>query len=320
MNRLCAITSSILLMLLVLNSCGHKEILCPGNDPHVVTVKFMWDKAPEADPEGMTLYFFPSSDGTRIWRFDITGREGGNVEIPPGTYRFLAVNNDLPGVVFSNPDTFGNFTANARKTSGTTTLTPTGMLYGASIDHMEVTPCGITYTTPDGAIKNCRQGIMRCYPDSLSSIYHVVFTNCKGLENMRSATAILHGIAPSIIISSGIPEGEPSENTIKLAHIDRPNGNTLTGSTTAFGIPANHTPCVTLILKVERTDGKIIQKKIDVTDQVVNSPDTHNVFIIINDIEIPEGEIPDNPEGDVGIEVGVEEWQVIEIDISTNLP
>lgn len=316
------VISLVILSLLVplLTSCGHKDILCPGNEPHTLTVKFMWEKAPEAAPDGMTLYFFPAGEGTRVWRFDIAGRDGGKVELPIGAYRFLAVNNDLPGVMFSGEDAYGNFTANTRKNPDTGLMRPTGMLYGGTVDHVEVTPCGIIYTTPEGTIKECRQGLLRCHPDSLSCVYNVIFRRCEGMENIRTASACIQGEASSLRVAYSIPEGEPVATSFRLAREEQPDGDALAGSTTVLGTDTEHLPSVKLTLNVERTDGKHIAKSFDVTEQVVNSMNPRNVFIIITGVEIPAGDTPDIPGGDVGIDVGVDGWQTIEIDIGTTLP
>lgn len=78
-------------------SCEHKDIECPGatEDVHIL---FEWDKAADADVAGMTLFFYPQDAHGRIWRFDIAGRDGGHVELPPGRYSLTACNNDLPGI------------------------------------------------------------------------------------------------------------------------------------------------------------------------------------------------------------------------------
>ncbi len=310
----------ILFILSWLTSCSHKDILCYGNDPVPMTVRFMWDNAPSANPDGMTLYFFPISDGTRIWRFDISGRDGGSVELPLGAYRFLAFNNDLSGIDFSGQDEYSHLTATARKSLVADLIRPTGMLYGGSADYLEVTPCGIIYTARDGIVKECRQGLLRCYTDSLNCVYNVVLSGCKGLENMRSATCYLNGIASSLLVTSDHPEGEPATTAFILERMDGSEATVLKGSTTVFGFVDSPSPCVTLTLAVVRTDGTSVKKSFDVTEQVINSSNPHNVYIKLNGIEIPDGDIPDNPGGDVGIEVGVDGWQVIEIDIGSNLP
>ena len=70
----------VLAMALILQSCRHSAIICPDGGGRVIDVRFMWDDAPDAMPDGMTLYFFPVNSDGNIWRFDIAGRDGGKVE------------------------------------------------------------------------------------------------------------------------------------------------------------------------------------------------------------------------------------------------
>ena len=53
------------------------------------------------------------------------------------------------------------------------------------------------------------------------------------------------------------------------------------------------------------------------TEQIVNSPDHHNVTIVIDGLEIPDGETPKPPIGEGDLDVGVDGWTVIIIDINT---
>lgn len=307
----------LLAPLLWLTGCRHKDILCPGDEPRAITVRFMWDLAEDADPAGMTAYFFPLGEGTRLWRFDIAGREGGSVELPPGEYRFLAVNNDLPGVTFSGQDSFDGFVAQARTSGGDSrSLAPTGMLYGCTVERVEVSICGVTYITPEGTVKECPQGLLRCHPDSLATVYNVRLEDCKGLDNIRSVNARLYGEAPSLLVAERIAMGQSGYVNIAFAQ----SGTCLSGSTTGFGAPAGHSPEFTLEIRALRADGTVIAKSVDVTGQVINSINPRNVFIILEGLEFPEGGKPDEPGGDVGIEVGVDGWNVIEIEIDTSLP
>lgn len=61
-------------------SCVHKE-LC-YHHPHSATVRveFDWRDAPEASPDGMCVYFYPSGGGG-VRRVDFSGRRGGEVEL-----------------------------------------------------------------------------------------------------------------------------------------------------------------------------------------------------------------------------------------------
>lgn len=299
------------LLIILTASCGHKEIVCPGDSVRTIDVKFIWNKAPGADVDGMTLYFYPVSDWTRMWRFDIAGHDGGKVELPAGRYRMIAVNNDLPGIEFDGADTFNGLTARARSAGGTS-VRPTGMLYAAVVDNLEVTLCGVEYTLEDGSCKECPKSLVRCYPDSLSTVYTVVFRDIKGVDRVRSATARLDGVASSMTVRSGITGDGTCSIPITLASGgDGPA--VLRGSTTGLGTPAG-VPGFTLTIAVTRTDGKSFSKSFDVTDQVINSPWQRNVYIYIDGLEIPEGTPPDPPsDDDVGIIVDVDGWHVIDI-------
>ena len=87
------------LLAMILFSCEHKE-LC-FHHPHMVTLRvdFDWKNAPQADPEGMCVYFYPEEGESPI-RFDFAGKDGGSVEIKEGRYRILCYNNDTESLLF----------------------------------------------------------------------------------------------------------------------------------------------------------------------------------------------------------------------------
>ena len=86
--------------LLLLASCEHKE-LC-FHHPHTVRVRvaFDWRDAPQADPDGMCVYFYPEEGGEGR-RFDFSNTTGGEVELGVGRYRVVCYNNDTEIVEFS---------------------------------------------------------------------------------------------------------------------------------------------------------------------------------------------------------------------------
>lgn len=47
-------------------ACSHKEIICGGEGMRRVEIAFDWQRAPAADPAGMTLFFFPEEPGSKI--------------------------------------------------------------------------------------------------------------------------------------------------------------------------------------------------------------------------------------------------------------
>ena len=93
------------LLTMILFSCEHKE-LC-FHHPHVATVRvdFDWKNAPQANPEGMCVYFYPEEGGYPV-RFDFAGKDGGPVEIKVGRYRILCYNNDTESLLFRGMEGF----------------------------------------------------------------------------------------------------------------------------------------------------------------------------------------------------------------------
>lgn len=297
----------------VLSGCSHKDIVCPGSEPRAVAVAFDWSLAPGSDVDGMTVYFYPAASGSRIWRFDIAGRDGGDVELPVGEYRMIAVNNDLPGVMFSGQDAYDTFTASARRASGGAAMAATGMLYGGNVQDISVSLCGVSYRLPDGQMKECPRNLIRCRPDSLSTVYDVTLRDVKGMERVRSAAARINGVAESVALGSGSTGSAACAASLGLERVE--GENALAGSTTAFGTP-DGPPGFTMSVSVTRTDGLNISKSFDVTGQVINSPYPRHVSIVVDGMEIPAENPPDGPDDDdVGITVGVDGWQVVEIEL-----
>lgn len=307
----------LMLSLIVLSSCEHKDIMCPGNMSNQIEVCFEWDKAREADPEGMTLYFFSQGQGGRVWRFDISGRNGGAVELPMGEYSMIAYNNDLPTINISGSESFGSLSASLRKPEGKTYYKPCGMLYSAVVDYIEVSPCGVTYVSADGAVKNCPKGLVRCYPDSMSTLYTVIVKNVDGIDRVKSSVARLNGIAAEMKLGTATAALYPSEISFSLA-IDR--SSKILNSTAGAFSPEDDNQKYILDLLITRTDGKVFSRSFDVSDQVMNLRYLRNVVIIIDGLNIPDIDLPDNPGDNVGgIDVDVDGWDVVEIDLSTDI-
>ncbi|MCM1077520.1 MAG: DUF5119 domain-containing protein [Bacteroides sp.] len=308
--------AALMMTALAMTSCRHKEIACPGGEAGVITVKFIWDNAPEAAPDGMTLYFFSLEDGGRVWRYDIAGRDGGSVELPSGSYRLLAYNNDLPRISFSDINSYNTFTANAAF-SGSGTVYPPGTLYVGTVEALTVTPCGVEYVTPDGDIKQCNQGLIRCYPRRLTVNYTIKVRGMKGLKHLRSASAKLSGLAPSL----GLVDDLPSGNAVSQIATLTPStpDSLLTGQMSGFGTAPDSSGNF-LTVTIVRSDGKNYVKTFDVTGQVVNSMNVKDVLIVVEGFEIPDDVGPSKPDTDVGIEVDIDGWDVINIDLSTQSP
>lgn len=282
-----------------LSGCTQKDLTYDQN-PIKVSVEFNWDNAINANPEGMTVLFFPADADSQSWRFDLDGREGGEVEVLPGTYNVLTFDNDLPGIEFTNTDDFYRFSATSRRINDTISA-PTGMLYAANRTSERIFN---TYGKPH---------IITLAPDSLATVYHIRLDSVSGTERIKTATALIKGVARSVSLQ--LERNSKQTGCISAPlNIDPDCNSRLLALTTAFGNPDLQDPKIGLEIIVTTSHGKY-SKSFDVTDQVVNSKHPRDVYIIIKGLDIPAADNPTDPAGnpDVGIAVGVDGWQLIEI-------
>lgn len=286
----------------VLTSCRQKEIVYAG-EPVKVLVDFDWQMADGADPEGMTLIFFPADKISQLWRFDIPGRDGGEIELLSGEYRVLAYNNDLPGVYFIDTDSYDLYSASARN-AGDSITSPTGMLYAAHLSTARI------FNT-EGS-----QPVITLTPDSLSTVYHIRLDSVSGTERIKTANAVIKGIARSVNLQLQRNSTEYCSLSAPL-HIVPERRSTLETITTGFGIPDIPDPKMTLEVIVTTSHGKY-SKSFDITEQIMNSKYPKDVYINIKGLDIPAADTPTDPDGnpDVGISVGVDGWQLIEVTYS----
>ena len=296
----------------IFQSCQQKELLYPDEFDDRINIKFEWDNAPDAVPEGMTLYFFPIDSRSQIWRFDITGHNGGTVELPQGTYRLLTYNNDLPDIYFTDIHNFEYFSANARSRNDSLVYAP-GMLFSGVVNHINVHLDGCDYLSPDGAFTESKDYVIRCKPISLCSCYNIELRGVTVIKNLRSVYATLEGLATSIRLYDAAPYGGPVGITTDL--ISTGLGNTFRGQFHAFGTSPGLDE-FQLSVTVMRKDGKAFAKKFDVTSQILNSSDSKNVFIVVDGIEIPDDIIPP-ASSDVDMAIDVDGWNEINIDLSS---
>lgn len=303
-------------------SCNHKDILSLEGVTREIDVAFDWHNSTQAEVDGMTVYCYSLDEGGEDWRFELAGSRGGKIELPPGHYRVVAYNNDLPGVIMTRTDSYYTITANARQNTASTYM-QTGMMYLAEIPDLTVKPCGISYIDVEGRRTSGPDKAMVCCPDSLSTLYDVCFKNIRGLDNVASAGFMLEGIASQKKLCDGDCQGAKADvqSSLSVKYDNTGHGdsedNCLVGTLTGFGIsPVN--PAIYITVRVKLSDGTTVEKRIDVTGQVTQAPDRHHVMIVIDGLELPDMPVtPPDPDQDVGMDVEVDGWTVIEIDYET---
>ncbi|MDE6336157.1 MAG: DUF5119 domain-containing protein [Muribaculaceae bacterium] len=295
----------------VSGGCNQKALVFP-DEMCKVDINFLWDKAEGANPEGMTLLFYPEGEKEEFWRFEVSGREGGPVEIPRGRYTMVAVNNDLPGVLLKDmPYSSASLTAMDLPRSQTY-ASQVGIVYEGKVEHLSVVPGEVSYGARDGERVSSSLPVVGCYPDSISTVYNVVINGVEGIERVKSVEGIFEGCAKGILISSQEPL-EPTVATRFVLEIDTEESR-VCGVTTGFPNDAS-SAIYSLTLRVAYYAGGGYEKSFDVTEQVINSFYRHNVYIIIKGLTLPEE--PTIEPDEVGMRVDVEGWKVIEVDLDS---
>lgn len=289
-------------------SCAHKAIECPAASAGI-EIRFEWDRAAGADVDGMSLFFYPLDSYSRQWRFDIAGRDGGPVELPPGSYRLVACNNDLPGTVIDGTGSLSTVCASASRPVADDVYASTGMLYGAVVSEIEVTPCGVRYTSSDGTVKECGRGLVRCSPDSLSTLYTLCISRVSGLEHVRTVAADLSPVASAVSLATQQPGGS-SDAALRMSLAADRTLHTLSGSGCAFGAPAQPPEC-RLSLLIALAGGKTVARTIEIAPEQMNIASPHNVIIKIDGLDLPHDGTGSDDVG--GIDAAVDGWTVVEI-------
>lgn len=304
-SRIPTLISILILMVWgvsVLTSCSQRDLVYTGETVKVM-VEFDWQKADGASPEGMTVLFFPADGSSQLWRFDLTGREGGEIELLSGAYNVLAYNNDLPGVGFTDTDSYYRYSATARS-AGDSITSPTGMLFAAHLSSAGI------FNSDE------RRPVITLTPDSLSTVYHIRLDSVSGTERIKTANALIKGLARSVNLQLQHNSSETCALSAPL-YISPDKNAILETVTTGFGIPDIADQKISLEVIVTTSHGKY-SKSFDITDQVMNSINSKSVYINIKGLCIPAADTPPDPDDnpDVGISVGVDGWQLIEINYS----
>lgn len=297
-------------MAATLSGCRQKELYTMQDIICTVEVEFGWEHAKDAAVEGMSTYFFPLDPDGKIWNFEISGKDGGPVAIPCGSYILAVVNNDLPGIDISIGNSLSSLTLDAVFTDDNT-IRPSGMVYGAVIDKIHITPCGLSYQDGEETTESTHH-IIKVHPDSLATVYDIQITGISNIDRILSSSARLSGVATSMTMD-GI------KTATRLGCLNIPlniSEGKMTGTTTGLGTPSSN-PKFTLDVCVQFKDSKKAIRSFEVTQQIENAPYPHNVNIILSGIDFNDAD-PDPPDSvDVGSGVDVDGWSDININYKT---
>ena len=294
--RMKYIVSSLLVAVVAIGfaSCEHKD-LC-YHHPHTIKLKvqYDWQYAPDADTEGMCIFFYPVNGGS-YYRFDFnefgteqeTGRSkpiGGEIEIPAGEYYVITYNNNTEGVQFGGITEYGTHEAYTRngdlfepvtsvstsfipRAEGTederTVITP-DMMWGASPKEVITVPeHGSSYihevidSSMDGpllTIEAEEEVVFTFSPREMVCTYTYEIINVANIDQLTKCCASLSGMAGSMNMGTG----DLGEESVTLPLIATPykNENKIEGAFYTFGHNEANPDPHRMILYVWLKDGQ----------------------------------------------------------------
>ncbi len=324
-----------LFSIILLCACEHKE-LCELH-PHIKTVRveFDWQDVPEANPDGMCVFFYPI-DGSKPERFDFSGKSGGEINILVGEYKVICYNNDTEAVSFRNTEQFdkheaftregnlfesvtGNASQHTPRTQGTeeqaVVISP-DMMWGCIAEEVTVTDTGVRYvcsSESNSIVKESDEHVIVLYPHEQVCTYTYEVRNIKYLNHVEQVCGSISGMAGSMFLAT--EDLAEKSVTIPFESLsDRVSA--ITGKFYTFGHNMTNDQPHHMTFYVWMDDGKKYAYGIDagekynVTEQVNNAPDRRHVHIIIDGLDLPQP-----MEDGSGFDISVDGWEIIEEEI-----
>ncbi|HIW11264.1 MAG TPA: DUF5119 domain-containing protein [Candidatus Rikenella faecigallinarum] len=293
-------------------SCRHKDLCYEHPHTGKLNVVFDWSNAPEGDSEvsGMYLYMYPASGGAQ--QLFYLGKEGGVVDIAPGTYHVIAINSDTEATRVRGEtawETFELYTREASVLEGMTFMSVTGdnvpKAEGTEGQRNVLCPdCMFCVRERDITVVEVTEGqTVVLYPEMATCMYTYEIRNVENLEHLSDVSGTLSGMSPSYYV--GIDQVHSELSTLPFS-TQSDNVSTLSGMFMTFGCPVNASKAEEehqMVIYAIMSDGSQHYFTYDVTDQVHNAPDPSRVHIVLDGLSLPK---PADP-GD-GMQPDVEDW------------
>ena len=309
---------SLMLFLLILTACEHKELRYVTSSFRSLRVEFNWERYEDFQkPEGMRVIFFPKDGTGEPWIFDFPNGEGRQIELPENEYRVICYNYDTSGISWENSNSFVEYLAKTRSVLAPDSVkacTTPSWLCGDHINWVSL------QNIPEGTEK-----VITLYPVRMVSRYTYEVNGIRNLERVADIRASLSGMSGSLLMAEDrLPDGV-SENLFFGGEI---SGDQIKGGFYTFGYCQDIASPQVFKLYLKCRNGMVIVVEQDVSAQVHSVPvkgHIGDVHLIINfkfHFDVPklenEGEGGgggNNSSGGAGFDVGVDDWADVNVDI-----
>lgn len=320
---------------LATSSCEHKE-LC-YHHPHEVRLRvdFDWVDAPEANPEGMCVFFYSLDSDRPMRRFDFKGRMGDYITITEGRYRVICYNNDTEVCMFDAMHAFDSHFAftregailepvlgaaasrsakvpRAKGSEDQRIVVSPDMLWGATAFDVTISDEEVTYTSVTLAQAEAgqfnpvtspdRQIIL--FPHELVCTYTYEIRNVTGLQHVSRMSGTITGMAPTLALGD---ESLGRECVTIPYEANKGDATTIVGKFLTFGHHEENADPHRMLIYIWMNDGQkycygMQSDRFDVTDQVHRAPDRRHVHIIIDGLDLK------TPIDDDIVDPSVDDW------------
>lgn len=306
-----AVTVASLLMAV---GCTHKDLIYESSHIKDVEVRFDWSDAPDAIPESMSHTMFAPDGRIDPVEYIFSNRTGGHIHTADGAFSAIAHNADINDWArFSGKSDIESYEIS---TAEATALTASG-LSTRSLPKAVDAETEPVYTTPQMLWCNRVDGINIDPADDYTLItmrpheavchYTVDVYDVENIQSvaMRAVDFTLSGLACSYMVGQDCP----SNTSVSVTGVMTPDSalTKLHSEFLTFGKNKLSKSSNILTLYLIIKDGSRWSYQFDVTDQIDNAPDPHNVHIVVRGIELPT---PISGDG-TGLLPDVDDWHTV---------
>ena len=307
--------------LLTATACEHKELCYHHAHLETVRVEFDWRDAPDADPAGMCVWFYPT-DGSQPSRFDLD-KEGGNVSIPRGDYNIIAYNNDYETVYLSSRNDFSTLEivtlsgglfeplgySGYSNSRGERVAVCPERLWGCTAIETVIAESGVSYIcVPEkdkeeylGRPVEVKEHVITLYPHELYSTYSFEIHGIENRDDILRASGSLSSMSTTLILHDETKGEEQATLPFGVEYDDLETP--MTGEFLTFGCNREDHDTHSFLLYIWLADGTRWYYNFDVTDQIRGAEDHRNVHLVINcTIE------PETLDLDEGSDADIDDW------------
>lgn len=305
----------VAVMALPFVSCEHKD-LC-YHHPHTVKIKvnFEWHFAPNADPTGMCLYFYPE-DGGKGRRFDLSPT-GGEIELTIGKYNVIAYNNDTDSIRYTSGDYYKHkiYTRDCNifepigksvrseaiprppETQNEPVRLQPDIMWGCTARGIEITDDGTSYVHevidsstkgPQFIIDSANEYEFTFYPEEIICTYTYEIHNLNNLKYTGEMSGIISSMSGEYYPATGALGTDYI--TVPFGAYRRMSDNVIYGRFYTFGQHPDYDDRHYLMLYIWYSDNYIYPFQWEVTKQVHDAPDQRHVHIVLDatGMELPD--------------------------------